>query len=931
MECALFLLFLFNLATIAFFLWRNSRLAKNLRAEIAALRAELGLAEAPPADFRAQRPQPRPQQAPAPAPQQPGQPQPITPAIAPPSPASLPPPVPATTSLPVTAATAPKAPPPSARQGAPPVEPAARPAQAAQTPVKPPSKPSENPLVRWFTDSHLVVRAGIVVLFFGVAFLLRYAAEQGWFTIELRMMSAWLLGIALTSGGWYLRAKRRIYALTLQGGGIGIAYLTTFAAFRLYELIPAWAGLLVLVGLGVLCTGLALLTTAQSLAVLAVTGGFLAPILTSSEGGSHVVLFAYFALLNVAILAIAWFKSWRSLNLVGFTFTFVLASLWGLDSYQPENFATVEPFLILFFLFYVAIGLLYAVRQPPDRLGLVDGVLVFGTPIITFLWQIALVRDIENGLGWTALAMGMLYLILAAAFFVRGPAAFMLLREIYLALGMIFVLLAVPLTYAETTTSAVWAIAGAGLVWSGVRQSRPFSIFLGGLIQVGAAAFVASEWLRGLFIATSATSSADERAIGAALVAIAALATGYFMLDGHRRDRRWLIKNDLWVLQIGATLWGLLWWLGTGTSELIRLLPSEFDTAGTVLLFFVLTAILGEWVGRSLRWFSIRLWGIVLWIPLGLAALAWLGAEYGPLLSRVGLVAWPLGLAAHFWVLRGLDDVKWARLGHPIGLWLVSLIGSLALLTALPDLGLSEWQSAASTLVPALLVLLVITQRERPWWPMTRANLYLNIGVPPLLLLLLLWTLGVNLSDPGPNAPLPFLPILNPLSIVQLAVFVVGFTWLAYAYRQYHSSGLLRGGRIVALWLAILWGSAEMARVAHHFYAMPFSLNGILDTPALLTAYSVAWTLSAMAFMAIGNRRGVRWLWLAGASLLGLTVLKLFTVDLAGADTLARIVSFIVVGLLMLLIGYIAPIPSAPKAPARPDDTGEPDPPAPAG
>ncbi len=924
MECAVFLLFLFNLATVAFFLWRNSRLAKSLHAEIAELRAQLGLPAVPAPDFRATQAAAPPPPAPAP---------PVSPAAAvpaaPPSPVQpAPSPV---ASAPATVPPAAPAPQPAVSLSRPPA-PAPRPAVPATPP--PPAKAARpSPIPRWFSESHLVVRAGIVVLFVGIAFLLRYAAEQGWFTIELRLVSAWLLGVVLISGGWYLRDKRRIYALTLQGGGLGIAYLTTFAAYRLYELIPDWLSLIVMVALGVLSAGLAIANNAQSLAGLAVTGGFLAPILTGDEGGSHVVLFTYFTLLNVAILAIAWFKSWRSLNLVGFTFTFVLASLWGAGAYQPENFATVEPFLILFFLFYVAIGILYAVRQPPDRLGLVDGALVFGTPIIAFIWQTALVRDIENGLGWSALALGVFYLALAAVFFVRSPAPFMLLREIYLALGMVFTLLAVPLTYADTTTAAIWAVAGAGLLWSGIRQNRPFSTFLGGLVQLGAAAYIAFARVWYLLQGVSeAAATADARAIGAGLVAVSALASGYFMLDGHRRGRRWLLKSDLGVLHIFTTLWGLLWWLGTGFSELRRLLPADFDIPGTMILFWVTSAILGELVGRGLRWTAVRAWGFVLWAPLGLAALGVATLDATPLLSRAGWVAWPLGLATHFWILRSLDDAKWARAGHPIGLWLVSLVGTLALTTALPDLGLATWTTAAGIVVPALLVLLVVTQRERPTWPFTpHAALYLNIGALPLLLLMVLWTLGVNLSNPGPDAPLPYLPVLNALSIAQLLVFATGFAWLAYAHRQFGSAGLLRGGRVVALWLAILWGSAEMARTAHHYYQVPFSLRGILDTPALLTAYSIAWTLSAMCFMVLGNRRGVRWLWLTGAALLGLTVLKLFTVDLAGADTLARIISFIVVGLLMLLIGYIAPIPSAAKAPASAGDSGEAEPPAAAG
>ena len=79
-----------------------------------------------------------------------------------------------------------------------------------------------------------------------------------------------------------------------------------------------------------------------------------------------VALFSYFALLNAGILAIAWFKAWRLLNLIGFVGTFGIGFAWGLRSYAPELLWSTEPFLILFFLMYLGIGLLFARRKLLD-------------------------------------------------------------------------------------------------------------------------------------------------------------------------------------------------------------------------------------------------------------------------------------------------------------------------------------------------------------------------------------------------------------------------------------------------------------------------------------------------------------------------------------------------------------------------------------
>ena len=78
----------------------------------------------------------------------------------------------------------------------------------------------------------MVARVGVVILFLGVAFFLKYAVDSGWLPIELRLASAALGGLVLIALGWRLRTHRLDYGLVLQGGGIGIVYLTVFAAVK---------------------------------------------------------------------------------------------------------------------------------------------------------------------------------------------------------------------------------------------------------------------------------------------------------------------------------------------------------------------------------------------------------------------------------------------------------------------------------------------------------------------------------------------------------------------------------------------------------------------------------------------------------------------------------------------------------------------------
>ncbi|KPA92370.1 putative membrane protein [Pseudomonas asplenii] len=355
----------------------------------------------------------------------------------------------------------------------------------------------------WLFGGNTVLRVGVLLLFLGLAFLLRYATEGMVVPVELRYAGVAGCALGLLGLGWWLRLRNGSYGLMLQGTGIAVLYLTVFAAMRLHPLLDPSAALGLLVAVTVFSAILAVTQDALGLAAAAALGGFAAPILTSTGSGNHVALFSYFILLNSGILAIAWFKAWRLLNLIGFVGTFGIGFAWGVRSYQPELLWSTEPFLVLFFLMYLAIGLLFARRklremtggpQDDSREGLlhwsarqgdyVDGTLLFGPPLVGFGLQFALVQHLELAAAFSALALGIIYMGLARL--LMGGRA-LLLAETCLALGVIFASLAIPLGLDARWTAAAWAVEGAGVFWLGLRQQRPFARIFALLLQLGSA------------------------------------------------------------------------------------------------------------------------------------------------------------------------------------------------------------------------------------------------------------------------------------------------------------------------------------------------------------------------------------------------------------------------------------------------------------
>lgn len=380
----------------------------------------------------------------------------------------------------------------------------------------------------WLFGGNLVAKAGLLILFIGVSFLLKYAAARVTVPIELRLCGIVLADIGLLLWGWRIRESRPAISLPVQGAALGIMMLVTFGAFRLYDVIPGTLAFGLLFLLTAFTCLLAVLQDAIWLAVFGIAGGFAAPILTSTGHGSHIGLFSYYALLNAGILAIALKRSWRLLNLLGFAFTFVIATTWGVLRYVPENYLSVQGFLILFVLFYVAISILYASRQAFRLKHYVDGTLVFGTPLVAFGLQYGIVHDKPFGLAFSALVLGLFYIGLTLALWKRRGDSLRLLVESFLALGIVFGTLAIPFAVDGRWTSAAWALEGAGIVWVGLRQKQTLAWVFGVLVQVGAwISFMAS--LAGLEGGVAAQSNLW---LGFLLLAV----TGFAMAMNFRRE-----------------------------------------------------------------------------------------------------------------------------------------------------------------------------------------------------------------------------------------------------------------------------------------------------------------------------------------------------------------------------------------------------------
>jgi len=775
-----------------------------------------------------------------------------------------------------------------------------------------PYESPELPLVRvireFFTGGNTLVRVGVVILFFGIAFLLRYLAEHTYVPIEFRLSGVALGAVVLLVLGWRLRLKRAGYALALQGGAVGILYLTVFAALRLYNLLSPSVAFPLLVVLAALSATLAILQNSQAFALLAVSGGFLAPILASTGQGSHVVLFSYYAVLNAAILGTAWFKSWRPLNLAGFLFTFAIGTAWGVLRYKSEFLASTEPFLVLFFLFYVAIAVLYSLRQAPELRGYVDATLIFGTPLAAFGLQAALLHDQLMKMAYSAALVSALYLGIAWALQRRRSSEQRLLIEAFLALGTVFLTLAVPLALNGQWSAATWAVEGAALVWVGCRQHRALARAFGALLQFAAGVMI--WWHSDIDPGNWALPSGMYQS--GMLVGVAAVFASFLL-----HSRRESLKEYERSYAIPLFIWGVLWWWSSGAGELQHRVTNDY-LVGAELCFAVITALLCSELAWRLHYTLARVPALLL-LPVMLLFLLYSAIAFDHPFEHGGWWYWPLALAGLIVIVRRLEGAAGTGLAsalQSLSLWLVIAIASWEMAwrvqTSVGARG--SWSGISWSIVPALVLSLLPMLTATIAWPFAaHRRAYLRIAGTGIAVYLAAWMLAVNMLMSGDAYPLPYVPLLNPLDIaLGFSVLVLIRHCLVLRGAEFAGEALsqpLVAGILAALAFICLNGA--LFRALHHWAGVPFTLDSMLASTLAQTSLSIFWAVLALATMLFATRRGVRVVWLCGAALLGVVVAKLFLVDLSSIGSIERIVSFVAVGLLMLVIGYFSPLPPA--------------------
>jgi uncharacterized membrane protein len=327
--------------------------------------------------------------------------------------------------------------------------------------------------------SHWLNRIGITAVLICAAYFLKYAFDNKWIGETGRIAIGLISGIAVVLWSERFRSKGyRLFSFSLKAVGIGILYLSLWAAFQIYHLMPSEVVFACMLVVTCATCAMALTQDAEILAVYSIVGGFATPLLLSTGVNRELALFSYITLLDLGILSLVVFKPWRRLLWFGYAGTLILYLAWYAEYYDRKQFEPTLIFASIFFAVF-AVAPILMLRQERGA-GTMPLAFAFVNAVTFFLQAYAMISDISTtAMAWFSLALSAVYLGLNAA---RprssDKTAEANLKLMHLALAIALITVAIPIRLNAHWITIGWFVESAALLWVGSRiKSDLLNIF----------------------------------------------------------------------------------------------------------------------------------------------------------------------------------------------------------------------------------------------------------------------------------------------------------------------------------------------------------------------------------------------------------------------------------------------------------------------
>ncbi len=372
---------------------------------------------------------------------------------------------------------APPAPPPAPVFAMPPTAP--RVIYRAQAPPKPAKTLEER------FGSQLFNMIGIAAIFIAASLALKLAIDKGLIGPAARVLIGIVAGVGVVLWSESFRRKGlKAFSWSMKAIGTGVLYLSLWAAFQMYHLMPDWAALGAMILVTAWNAFMAWSQDAELLAAYALAGGFATPLLLSTGGDHEIFLFTYVAALDLGLVLLIRSKPWTRLLLPSLAATAIYFFGWFSAHYPhvwtfysskptplPEAFWPTVGFTLVFFALFAALSVRGFLRWPESEEGprttdLTAEVLI---PLAnTAMLALALMltfssSGLRSSQAWLMVTLAALYLGLMRI--QRSGVS----SALHLACAVVFLTVAIPLKARGHSLTIAWLVEGLVLLWVSTR------------------------------------------------------------------------------------------------------------------------------------------------------------------------------------------------------------------------------------------------------------------------------------------------------------------------------------------------------------------------------------------------------------------------------------------------------------------------------
>ena len=312
--------------------------------------------------------------------------------------------------------------------------------------------------IEQFIGGNLINKIGILILIFGIGYLVKYAIDNGYFPPLVRFILSFVAGLVLVILGYRLKPKYKTYSAVLFSGGMAVLYFTAYGGNAFFDpvLLPQLTSFILMVVFTIVTVAAATIYDLEIIGLLGLVGAYAVPFLMGDPEGDYRLLLSYVAVINTGVLALSLRKLWKGLIIAAFVFTWLIFSFWwATESAFPEDASMAWLFSLLYFgLFYGSLIGYNLLNKKPFSVWNI--VLIILNAFIFFGLGMSFLEDAgqEHLQGLFTLGNGIIHLGMSAVMYYKVED-----KKLFYVIGGLFwtfVTIAVPVQFEGDVVQILW-------------------------------------------------------------------------------------------------------------------------------------------------------------------------------------------------------------------------------------------------------------------------------------------------------------------------------------------------------------------------------------------------------------------------------------------------------------------------------------------